>query len=151
MGGCGGTFLGISGIERRGRREIEQPKVGPKGELSGSERVNSEFLSSGWGQSQFYRSPDGVSPNFISFLVLSGHREGKVTGFLGLTESRPLGKIENRKLGGAEDRLPEGSPKGAASGMMQVKDCRRQPAGRAERERTSQPKRSAATSQHSVF
>jgi hypothetical protein len=27
-------------IERRGRREIEQPKVGPKGELSGSERVN---------------------------------------------------------------------------------------------------------------
>ena len=28
-------------IERRGRREMEQPKVGPKGELSGSERVNS--------------------------------------------------------------------------------------------------------------
>ena len=27
-------------IERRGRREKEQPKVGPKGELSGSERVN---------------------------------------------------------------------------------------------------------------
>jgi hypothetical protein len=29
-------------IERRGRRQIEQPKVGPKGELSGSERVNSQ-------------------------------------------------------------------------------------------------------------
>jgi len=36
-------------------------------------------------------------------------------GFLGLTESRPLGKIENRKLGGAEDRLPEGSPQGELS------------------------------------
>ena len=35
--------MGISGIERRGRREIEQPKVGPKGELSGSERVNIDF------------------------------------------------------------------------------------------------------------
>ena len=46
--------MGISRIERRGRREIEQPKVGPKGELSGSERVNSEFLSAGWGQSQFH-------------------------------------------------------------------------------------------------
>jgi hypothetical protein len=62
-----------------------------------------------------------------------------------------LGKVENRKLGGAEDRLPEGSPKGAASGTMQVKDCQRQPEGRAERERTSQPERSAATSQFRGF
>jgi hypothetical protein len=121
MGGCGGTFFGISGIERRGRREIEQPKVGPKGELSGSERVNSEFLSSGWGQSQFH---------FLFGIKWAQRREGTgFAGFLGLTESRPLGKIENRKLGGAEDRLPEGSPKGAASGTMQVKDCRRQPEG----------------------
>ena len=43
----------------------------------------------------------------------------------GVTEPRPLGKVENRKLGGAEDRLPQGSPKGAASGTMQVKDCRK--------------------------
>ena len=62
MGGCGGTFLGISGIERRGRREIEQPKVGPKG------------------------------------------------------ESRPSGKVENRKLGKAEDRLTEGWPEGRSIG-----------------------------------
>jgi hypothetical protein len=42
-----------------------------------------------------------------------------------LTESRPLGKVEI--------------------------DCRRQPAGRAERERTSQPERSGVTSQHRVL
>ncbi len=34
-------------IERRGRREIEQPKVGPKGELSGSERVIIELRRAG--------------------------------------------------------------------------------------------------------
>ena len=34
-------------IERRGRREIEQPKVGPKGELSGSERVIIEIPQRG--------------------------------------------------------------------------------------------------------
>jgi hypothetical protein len=39
MGGCGGTFLRISRIERRGRREIEQPKVGPKGESRPSGKV----------------------------------------------------------------------------------------------------------------
>ena len=34
-------------IERRGRREMEQPKVGPKGELSGSERVKIEIRRAG--------------------------------------------------------------------------------------------------------
>ena len=29
----------LTTTERRGRREVEQPKVGPKGEMSGSERV----------------------------------------------------------------------------------------------------------------
>ena len=29
----------LTTTERSGRREVEQPKVGPKGEMSGSERV----------------------------------------------------------------------------------------------------------------
>jgi hypothetical protein len=31
--------MGLTTTERRGRREVEQPKVGPKGETRGSERV----------------------------------------------------------------------------------------------------------------
>jgi len=35
----GGNPAELTTTERRGRREVEQPKVGPKGEMSGSERV----------------------------------------------------------------------------------------------------------------
>lgn len=35
----GGNPAELTTTERRGRREVEQPKVGPKGESSGSERV----------------------------------------------------------------------------------------------------------------
>ena len=38
------------------------------------------------------------------------------TEFSGFTESRPSGKVENRKLGRAEDRLTEGWPAGRSIG-----------------------------------
>ncbi len=56
--------------ENRGRFEVEQPKVGPKG------------------------------------------------------ESRPWVRSRTESLGGLKEEQPEVGPKGAASGAMQVKDCR---------------------------
>jgi len=56
--------------ENRGRFEVEQPKVGPKG------------------------------------------------------ESRPWGRSRTESLDGLKEEQPEVGPKGAASGAMQVKDCR---------------------------
>ena len=81
--------------ENRGRFEVEQPKVGPKG------------------------------------------------------ESRPWGRSRTESLGGLKEEQPEVGPKGAASGAMQVKDCREaapkeEQVGKTcesnERERTSQMK-----------
>ena len=74
----------------------------------------------------FRRDFRGVSPDYFSFLVLSGHREGKVTRlprFSGLTGSRfqRAEFFDNRAPGQVRDRLTEGWPE-----------------GRAERERTSQ-------------
>ena len=40
-------------------------------------------------------------------------------------ESRPWGRSRTESLGGLKDEQPEVGPKGAASGAMQVKDCRK--------------------------
>ena len=40
-------------------------------------------------------------------------------------ELRPWGRSRTESLGGLKDEQPEVGPKGAASGAMQVKDCRK--------------------------
>ena len=110
--------------ENRGRFEVEQPKVGPKGESRPWGRSRTESLGG-------LKDPGGWA----------AARE--------TAEGSPKGKTPRA---GANQQQPEVGPKGAASGAMQVKDCREaapkeEQVGKTcesnERERTSQIKTAA--------
>jgi energy-coupling factor transporter ATP-binding protein EcfA2 len=143
-----GECLGLIGHNGAGNQAAGQPlgrlpQGSPKGEMSGSERINTTLLKmlnglikpdrgsitmrgrvASWSMQKTPQA-NGAPLHSLPATLYSSQRRRRP---LGLTKKEPERRAAQRteSLGRLKEEQPKVGPKGAASGTMQVNGCRRQ-------------------------